>query len=812
MSNARNKRPAGPSEDEPNKKRGRPTQDELDSLAPEDSVSRMQTKRMLSRRSEIDYTTQDESSFYHDLMPWPETYEWSDEDDAAVAEEWQQSEIKEALKDLDSSQHNGLFLLFKISLRLYRILPTVLLSPVTGMRYTPVYRGSKEWIMSHKFCESLSKIMVHPCWEQDIDLLALALRWAVICRLDSRLKWCVGLPPYSCPVIQSTLENIEGCEGSSSDTSYHEMHKAEREGASERGESLSVLSDILYKLGEEVSKEPTSAEEEPGHGSLFGRCVLPVTQWDLDAIAKVVNQLVQDMYFKPQWNYTVEDGLAAWKAEKAKKAKDKDKGTELPLRKSLSRIYRLSYEIIFKWLRLQERQSSPISSDEADDEQSSDPFSSNENGSQKDTPPPRQRCHRSRQDIVDDSSSEEYEALRRTTSRLPVIPDERDTRDVEEEDYFPELPDDYLPPTLPGIESVGDDDQVTNTFDDGVGSDFGELDVQNTNESPELRPRGPTLGESFPSGRPVSPVYAYVREKKMLSELSELRKENKELRDGQKRLRDLLAEGIKEQNDVIAQKDQEIARLLKEQDELIRKGQEDQKQQMLDMRNEQKKQMADLMKELKSIKSELAQSRQANEAPNQGDAAQSHPERPSLPEATVIVPGGAPRSPDLGTNNSTTGNDGRVLQETNDVEPMEEDITAEPPVPMQKTPEPERSEQQVTTAPEVIQSAPEQTKSKQKTPEPKPSQQQDETVQEQHNPQLSDQSRQASDPRTTVQFSSQKLTKDSVRGLAKRPAKKERRIGSMTGLLSGQTPIGSRQRVAFKTPRSEILRMINNVE
>ncbi|KAF5612479.1 uncharacterized protein FTJAE_14079, partial [Fusarium tjaetaba] len=359
-----------------------------------------------------------------------------------------------------------------------------------------------------------------------------------------------------------------------------------------------------------------------------------------------------------------------------------------------------------------------MSSDEADDEQSSDPFSSNENGSQKDTPPLAK-------DVIE------------------VV-----KTDVEEEDDFPELPDGFLPSTLTGIESVGDDDEVTNTFDDGVRPDFGELDVQNTNESPEFRPRGPTLGESCPSGRPASPVYASVREKKMLSELSELREENKELRDGQKRLQTLLAEGIKEQNELIARKDQEITRLLKEQGDLIRRGQEDQKQQMLDMRNEQKKQMVDLMKKLESVKSELTQSRQAKEAPNQGDTVQSHPGRPSLPDATVIVPGGAPGSPDLGTNISATGNDVRLLQETNDVEPMEEDIAPEPPVPKQRTPEPERSEQQVTTAPEVIQSAPEQNKSKQKTPEPEPSQQQDKTVQEQHNPQLSDQGRQASDPRT----------------------------------------------------------------
>lgn len=612
MSNGRNKRAVEPSEDEPGKKRGRPTKDDLNSLAPEDSVSRVQARRMLHRHPALEYSSEEESSFYDGLIPWPETFEWSDEDRAAVAEQWEQSDIKKASSNLNTAQYLSLFSLFKISLRLYGTTPLVLLSPHMTMRYQQVYFGSNEWIMSKKFCETLSKIMVHPCWDGDINWLALALQWAVICRLDSRRKWFVDLD-YTCPVIQQTLENIQGFQGRFLDTSYHEIHEDERERASERGESLSIYSDILYEIGEAVPKEPARPEADPEYNTMFGRRVLPVTQWDLDVLVKVVNA----MEFKPRWNYSVEDALTAWKAEKS--------GAEKPSRDKLSLIYELTYKGIFRFLRLHDREASAVS----------------------------------RTEEPDDSDEEEDESIPANTGLLLNLHHRDIIHDVEEEDDSPVGLDDFSLYPQPDVQDEGEDDD---TADIAFGS--GGFVPQDAVESHEFRPRGPTLAELLPQGPPASPIYASIREKKMLEELAQLREENKELRDGQKRLQDLFAQGVKKQNEVIAQKDREIVRLLKEQNDLIRKGRGEQKQQMLDMRSEQNKQMCDLMKEMESIKSELTQSRQAEEAPNQGDAEQSHPERPSLPEPTVFVPGAATRSPELGTYPSSPPHGVEVLEET----------------------------------------------------------------------------------------------------------------------------------------------------
>ncbi|KAF5692184.1 hypothetical protein FCIRC_99 [Fusarium circinatum] len=642
MSNAQDKRAAEPHEDEPAKKRGRPSKAVLNSKVPENSMSRVQVRTMLLRHPELQYSSQDESSFYEDLIPWPEQYEWSDEDVALVEEEWKNSEIRECSGNLNTSQYASLFLLFKISLRLYRTTPTILLSPVCALRYQPISKVAKKWIPSAGFCETLASIMVHPCWKENIDSLALALRWAVICRLDSRSAWATTVVPY-CRVLQRTLENVKGYGSRSLDTSYHEMHKAERERASERGERLSSLSDILYELGEAVPKETKKPKAVAEYDHVFGWSVLPVTQWDLDVLGKVVDS----MDFKPQWNYSVKDALIAWKTENSGRP-------EKPSQDKLSLIYALTHKSIFKFIRLLLRQLTPTQgTEESDDNESqSTDLPSDDDRSQVEA----SSSHREnrRLTVFDDSSDEEYVGLRRNTGRLPLIRHRCDANDAEEEGTSPVLPEEHEPYPLQGVESEeGDRGGMTNTFDDSVGPDFGELDLQNTNESPEFRPHGPTLAESFPSERHASPVYASLREKKMLSELSELRKENKELRDGQKQLQDLFTEGQKEQ-----------------------------KQLVLDMKQQ-----------LDNMQSELTQLRQARQAP--GDVVQSHPERPSLPEATVI----ASRSPELGTHQSPPPLDDFTLsEEVADDRPMEEDIASEQPVPKQKTPEPERSEQPAPTA------------------------------------------------------------------------------------------------------------------
>ncbi|KAG4259200.1 hypothetical protein FPRO04_07503 [Fusarium proliferatum] len=131
---------------------------------------------------------------------------------------------------------------------------------------------------------------------------------------------------------------------------------------------------------------------------------------------------------------------------------------------------------------------------------------------------------------------------------------------------------------------------------------------------------------------------------------------------------------------------------LKEENAKLQKLVQGQKQQMeliLDMKKEQNQQMLDMKENLASMHSELTQLRQEKEAPNHGHVLQSHPEQPSLPEATDA----APRSPELGTNLSAPPNDDEGLEETVDVEPMQEDIASDQPVPKQKAP----AEQRATT-------------------------------------------------------------------------------------------------------------------
>jgi hypothetical protein len=274
-----------------------------------------------------------------------------------------------------------------------------------------------------------------------------------------------------------------------------------------------------------------------------------------------------------------------------------------------------------------------------------------------------------------------------------------------------------------------------------------------------------------------------------------------------------MLQGQKEQKELIAHSMQ----VQKEQKELIAQSMQAQK--------EQQELMLNMQKQLESMQSELSELRQAKEAPNRGDNVQRPPE-------VTVTSDSAPRSPELGTIRSALHNDVMSLEDATVVEPMDEDIPPEQAVPHGRTLEPETSEQQVTIASEALQSAPEHGTPKQKAPGPEPSERPGEPVQEQRsepvttkpNPlkegedrthvasQLSEPSHQTVDPRTIVKISSQNLTKDSLRGLAKRPDKKERRIGSMTGLASAQAPILSVQRNIFMTPRSELLKMWKRTE
>ncbi|CVL13739.1 uncharacterized protein FPRN_09954 [Fusarium proliferatum] len=285
-----------------------------------------------------------------------------------------------------------------------------------------------------------------------------------------------------------------------------------------------------------------------------------------------------------------------------------------------------------------------------------------------------------------------------------------------------------------------------------------------------------TSGADVPlaHGAPLSPtrlrgpsepsVYRSFHEEQMATEISSLKEENAKLHN--------LVQGQKQQM------------------ELILNMKEEKNQQMLDMRNDQKKQMGGLMKEMESIKSELTQSCLAKEAPNQGDILQNHPEQPSLPEATDAAPG----SPELGTNLSAPHNDDEGLEETVDVEPMQEDIASDQPVPKQKA----AAEQRATTTQRQATEAVSGNINHARGDEDRA----------QEVSQLPGPSVETPSTNTEMKASTQSSDLPPWPVLPPNPPMPERNIARLASTGAGRFPAESEAHDVFVTPRSEVLKIL----
>ncbi|EXA38202.1 hypothetical protein FOVG_10170 [Fusarium oxysporum f. sp. pisi HDV247] len=105
--------------------------------------------------------------------------------------------------------------------------------------------------------------------------------------------------------------------------------------------------------------------------------------------------------------------------------------------------------------------------------------------------------------------------------------------------------------------SDGDDNHsdIGGTFDDGVEAGFEEFDLASRG-SAEYPHHGSDVSETLPRQPPASPIYASHQDSRIISEISELRKENLELRESQQRLSRRVEEGQKRQNDMQARLDE----------------------------------------------------------------------------------------------------------------------------------------------------------------------------------------------------------------------------------------------------------------
>ncbi|CCT70937.1 uncharacterized protein FFUJ_09036 [Fusarium fujikuroi IMI 58289] len=599
----KNRRASSRHEDEPAAKRkGRPKKADQTSQAPSTAMSRVQARRMVAENPNLQYTGDDLDAYYRELVSWHVDGPWDPEDDDAIDEEWEQSPQK-ANSKFTPSQHSSFLTMFKVCLRLFKSTPVAIFSPYHSLRYCSLAPNGygNEWIYTRPFCDSFTDIMEHPFWESNTDLLATALQWTVICRLDDRRLWS-GRLDKPCPALDSVYAEVQRCHEQKVELScsYHEMHVSERERILERGESPGEWSDLFYQIGE-LASEHTATKPKPAFTELLGLKVLPVTIHDL----KLLTDALDSTDLRPEWNYSVDEATKGWSAEVS--------GQDLPTMKKLPLVFEIAWKSVFRYVRLVKRKlasdsSPPLGDDEDQDSQGSVHPRDDEDQDLQGS------IHTS--DGQDNESEPEIAHRPRTLRRRQVVDDDYDRED------------EFIPHSSPGInhEGTGEDDFMDCHLELDFGLDLPPDDAaQSTSGADVLLAHGPTLS-SRQSLRPSEPpVHGSFHEEQMSTEISSLKEENAKLYK-------LVQEGQKQQM------------------ELILNMKEEQNQQMLDMRNEQNQQMLDMKEQLQSMQSELTQLRKTKEAPNQADVEQSHPERPSLPEPTVIAPGAATRSPELGTS------------------------------------------------------------------------------------------------------------------------------------------------------------------
>ncbi|PCD30400.1 hypothetical protein AU210_010082 [Fusarium oxysporum f. sp. radicis-cucumerinum] len=352
-------------ENEPINKKGRPSKSELAANTAQNPINRIEARKMLSEAPPLRCTDDDLNEYYRQCVSWTVDVQWGPEDDDAIAGEWDRSAQKANSMMFDSAQHASLLALFKACLRLFQTTPIAILSPYYGLRYQPVsHNQGNKWVYSKLFCDELTALLVHPFWEGNTDLLATALGWTVICRLDDRRLW-EGRLDMPWTALHSVFKQVDHCRERGQDlpSSYHDMHKLEREFVSERCELPGEWSDLFFEIGELASQE-TAAEPEGEFLGLLGLPVLPVTIYDLRLLTVALNSTE----LRPGWNYSVNEALQGWNAELS--------GQELPGIKELPLIFEIAWKSVLRHVRLLKQingsESSSLSIDDEGDDDMTD--------------------------------------------------------------------------------------------------------------------------------------------------------------------------------------------------------------------------------------------------------------------------------------------------------------------------------------------------------------------------------------------------------------------------------------------------------
>ncbi|KAI8305904.1 hypothetical protein K4K61_004984 [Colletotrichum sp. SAR11_59] len=182
--------------------------------------------------------------------------DWSRDDEAKLVKDWEEEPLRDALLDYKDKATDTVF---RMCLRFYHMSPFELISE----KYSLVYegntgRGTPPARWASGFADSLKRILVHPLWNGDINLLIMGMQYTCILNKEDRRAWRFARPSSIHPFFTVFRQVL--AEWKDQNKPLEEHHEEVRKRLEARSIENTVYSAFLQSLEQTVP----IAEKLPG--------------------------------------------------------------------------------------------------------------------------------------------------------------------------------------------------------------------------------------------------------------------------------------------------------------------------------------------------------------------------------------------------------------------------------------------------------------------------------------------------------------------------------------------------------------------
>ncbi|KAF4807667.1 hypothetical protein CGCSCA5_v013103 [Colletotrichum siamense] len=180
--------------------------------------------------------------------------DWTVSNEAKLEKRWMINPLR---KDLIDYKDSALPKLFRVMIRIFRITPFDFLSPKYLLQYAGS-PGNKSQRWTTTFSQHIYRLIVHPLWDFDINLLKIAIQYAVILRTRDARTWKF-IAPNNEPFFQTFKKVIQEFKGQHRPLA--ELHGLVRKRLRERSIPTPPYSQFMRRLEKTVQVDNDIEED-----------------------------------------------------------------------------------------------------------------------------------------------------------------------------------------------------------------------------------------------------------------------------------------------------------------------------------------------------------------------------------------------------------------------------------------------------------------------------------------------------------------------------------------------------------------------